>query len=50
LTFGDLSSDRLLEVGYCYPRYVLRTDDFAGGNHKGIIVMHVADFLLSDAY
>jgi len=29
---------------------VLRTDDFAGGNHKGIIVMHVADFLLSDAY
>ncbi|MBR1561225.1 MAG: ATP-binding protein [Clostridia bacterium] len=42
--------DRLLEIRDNYPKYVLRTDDFADGNHEGIRVMHVADFLLSDAY
>lgn len=42
--------DRLLEIRDNYPKYVLRTDDFAEGNHKGIKVMHVADFLLSDDY
>ncbi len=42
--------DRLLEVRDNYPKYVLRTDEFAEGNHEGIKVMHVADFLLSDAY
>ena len=41
---------RLLQVRDNYPKYVLRTDEFAGGNHEGIITMHVADFLLSDAY
>ncbi|MBQ8616096.1 MAG: ATP-binding protein [Oscillospiraceae bacterium] len=42
--------ERLLEIRDNYPKYVLRTDEFAGGNYEGIKTMHVADFLLSDAY
>lgn len=42
--------ERLLQIRDNYPKYVLRTDEFAGGNHEGIITMHVADFLLSNAY
>lgn len=42
--------NRLLEISDNYPKYVLRTDEFAGGNYEGIKTMHVADFLLSDAY
>ncbi|MBP5293870.1 MAG: ATP-binding protein [Clostridia bacterium] len=42
--------DRLLEVNDNYPKYLLRTDDFAGGNYQGIKTMHVADFLLSSEY
>ena len=42
--------DRLLDIRDNYPKYVLRADEFAGGNYEGIITMHVADFLLSDAY
>lgn len=38
----------LLSIADNYPKYVLRTDVFAGGNHEGIKTMHVADFLLSD--
>lgn len=41
--------ERLLEIHDNYPKYVLLTNDFAGGNHEGIQTMHVADFLLSDA-
>lgn len=37
---------RLLAIPDNYPKYVLRTDEFAGGNYKGIKTMHVADFLL----
>ena len=33
-----------------YPKYLLRTDDFARGNYQGIKTMHVADFLLSNEY
>ena len=40
--------ERLLEITDNYPKYVLRTDEFAGGNYEGIKTMHVADFLLSD--
>ena len=47
---GQWEFDRLLEIRDNYPKYVLRTDEFADGNHEGIKVMHVADFLLSDAY
>lgn len=42
--------ERLLEIHDNYPKYVLLTNDFAGGNHEGIQTMHVADFLLSDAH
>lgn len=42
--------DRLLAVADNHPKYVLMTDDFAGGNYQGIKTMHVADFLLSDEY
>lgn len=40
--------DRLLSIRDNYPKYVLLTDDFAGGNYQGIKTMHVADFLLSN--
>ncbi len=39
--------ERLLDIHDNYPKYVLLTDDFAGGNYEGIKTMHVADFLLS---
>jgi len=42
--------DRLLEIRDNYPKYVLTTDDFAGGNYEGIKTMHIADFLLSSEY
>lgn len=42
--------DRLLEIRDNYPKYVLTTDDFAGGNYKGIKTMHVADFLLCQEF
>ena len=38
--------ERLLDIRDNYPKYVLTTDDFAGGNYEGIKTMHVADFLL----
>ena len=42
--------DRLLDIKDNYPKYVLRTDEFAGGNYEGIKSMHVADFLLSKEF
>lgn len=42
--------ERLLEIPDNYPKYVLLTDEFAGGNYNGIQTMHVADFLLSENY
>lgn len=42
--------ERLLALRDNYPKYVLRTDPFAGGNYEGIRTMHVADFLLCDDY
>ena len=41
---------RLLEIRDNYPKYVLTTDEFAGGNYEGIKTMHIADFLLSSEY
>ncbi len=41
---------RLLGIADNYPKYVLRTDVFAGGNVQGIKSMHIADFLLSSEY
>ena len=42
--------DRLLEINDNYPKYLLRADEFAGGNYMGIKTMHIADFLLSEEY
>jgi hypothetical protein len=42
--------ERLLAIRDNYPKYVLRTDAFVGGNYEGIQTMHIADFLLSKAY
>lgn len=42
--------NRLLEIRDNYPKYLLTTDDFAGGNYQGIKTMHVADFLLSTEF
>ena len=42
--------ERLLEIHDNYPKYVLTTDEFAGGNYEGIKTMHIADFLLSSEY
>ncbi len=42
--------DRLLQIKDNYPKYVLRTDAFAGGNYQGIKTMHIADFLLGDEF
>ena len=42
--------ERLLEIHDNYPKYVLTTDAFAGGNYQGIRTMHIADFLLSTEY
>ena len=40
----------LLDIADNYPKYVLRTDYFAGGNYRGIKTMHIADFLLGTDY
>lgn len=42
--------ERLLSIHDNYPKYVLRTDEFAAGNYEGIRTMHVADFLLNQDY
>ena len=42
--------NRLLEIHDNYPKYVLRADEFTGGNYEGIKTMHIADFLLSSEY
>lgn len=42
--------ERLLEIRDNYPKYVLTTDAFAGGNYQGIRTIHIADFLLSTEY
>lgn len=42
--------ERLLDIKDNYPKYVLRTDEFASGNYEGIKTMHVADFLLSHEF
>ena len=42
--------NRLLEIPDNYPKFVLTTDEFAGGNYEGIKTMHIADFVLSAEY
>ena len=47
---GKREYERLLEIRDNYPKYVLTTDEFSGGNYEGIKTMHIADFLLSSEY
>ena len=47
---GKSVYSRLLEIPDNYPKFVLTTDEFAGGNYEGIKTMHIADFLLSAEY
>ena len=42
--------EQLLEIKDNYPKYMVLTDDFAGGNYQGIKTMHITDFLLSKEY
>ena len=42
--------DRLLEIRDNYPKYLLTTYSFSGGNYEGIKTLHIADFLLSDEF
>ena len=42
--------ERLLSIKDNYPKYVIRMDDFAGGNYEGVKTIHIADFLLDDSY
>ena len=41
---------RLLEIRDNYPKYLLTTDSFTGGNYEGIKTMHIADFLLCNEF
>lgn len=41
---------RLLEIRDNYPKYLLTTDSFAGGNYEGIKTMHISDFLLCSEF
>lgn len=42
--------EKLLGIKDNYPKYVLRTDEFASGNYEGIKTMHIADFLLGKEF
>ena len=49
-TTKEREYERLLAIHDNYPKYVLTTDNFAGGNYEGIKTMHIADFLLNSEY
>lgn len=42
--------DNLMEIRDHYPKYVVTLDEFAAGNINGVKIVHLADFLLRDAY
>ena len=42
--------DHLLSIQDNYPKYVLRLDEFASGNHEGILTMNLVDFLLKEQW
>lgn len=53
LSFGEylmFKEKYAAEIHDNYSKYVLTTDEFAGGNYEGIKIMHIADFLLSSEY
>lgn len=42
--------ENLLSIQDNYPKYVLRLDEFASGNHEGVLTMNITDFLLRDSW
>ena len=42
--------ENLLSIQDNYPKYVLRLDEFASGNHEGVLTMNITDFLLSNQW
>ena len=47
---SDREVSNLLEIKDHYPKYVVTLDELATGNINGVKVVHLANFLLSDAY
>ena len=47
---SDREIANLLEIKDHYPKYVVTLDELAGGNINGVKIIHLADFLLKDAY
>ena len=47
---GTREYENLLSIQDNYPKYVLRLDEFASGNHEGILTMNITDFLLSEQW
>lgn len=46
---SDREVTNLLEIKDHYPKYVVTLDELASGNINGIRIIHLADFLLSNA-
>ena len=44
----DREYENLLKIQDNYPKFVLSTYDLAAGNYKGIMSMHIADWLLGE--
>ena len=40
-------TDNLLEIPDNYPKYVVTLDRLATGNEKGILIVHLEDFLMA---
>lgn len=47
---SDCEVANLLEIRDHYPKYVVTMDELAAGNVNGVKIVHLADFLLRDAY
>lgn len=47
---SDREVANLLEIRDHYPKYVVTLDELATGNINGVKIVHLADFLLCDAY
>lgn len=47
---SDCEVANLLEIRDHYPKYVVTMDELAEGNVNGVKIVHLADFLLRDAY
>ena len=46
----DREIGNLLQIADSYPKYVVTSDEFAGGNEDGVKIVYLADFLLQEEY